>query len=193
MLPILVREADTERLDLRRLDLAAIQLKIAGRYDLSGAEQQQLAEYLARHSDGNPLFLVELLRTLEIEQLLRHDGERWTLIQPRDSVVPPLLHQVIDRRLGRLRPATRDARPTLERAAALEARIGLNRPNPDGLTTREVEIWRLIAASHSNRQIADALFISPRTIERHIANIYLKIDAHSKAEATAYARRHQLA
>ncbi|HEX5164415.1 MAG TPA: LuxR C-terminal-related transcriptional regulator [Thermomicrobiales bacterium] len=37
--------------------------------------------------------------------------------------------------------------------------------------------------------LADTLFLSPRTIERHIANIYLKIDAHSKAEATAYARR----
>jgi DNA-binding NarL/FixJ family response regulator len=60
------------------------------------------------------------------------------------------------------------------------------------LTCREVEVLRLIAAGHSNRQIADALFISPRTIERHIANIYLKIDAHSKTEATAYALRHRL-
>ncbi len=64
-----------------------------------------------------------------------------------------------------------NARPTLERAAALEPRIGLNRPNPDGLTTREVEVSRRIAAGDSNRQIADALYISPRTIERHIANI----------------------
>ena len=39
----------------------------------------------------------------------------------------------------------------------------------------------------SNRAIADALFLSPRTIERHIANIYLKIDVHSKAEAMAFA------
>ncbi len=60
------------------------------------------------------------------------------------------------------------------------------------LTCREVEVLRLIAAGHSNRQIADALFISPRTIERHIANIYLKIDAHSKTEATAYAQHHHL-
>ncbi len=140
MLPILVREADTERLDLRRLDLAAIQLKIAGRYDLSGAELQQLAEYLARHSDGNPLFLVELLRTLEIEQLLRHDGERWTLIQPRDSVVPPLLHQVIDRRLGRLRPATRDA-------LAIAAIIGYEVP---------VTIWGTVS-SLPDEQLADVV------------------------------------
>jgi DNA-binding NarL/FixJ family response regulator len=63
---------------------------------------------------------------------------------------------------------------------------------PDRLTNREVEVLRLIAAGNSNRQIADQLFISPRTIERHIANIYLKIDAHSKAEATRFALQHHL-
>ncbi len=52
---------------------------------------------------------------------------------------------------------------------------------------------RLIAAGRSNRQIAEALYLSPRTAERHVANIYLKIGAHSKAEATAYALRHALA
>jgi DNA-binding NarL/FixJ family response regulator len=61
------------------------------------------------------------------------------------------------------------------------------------LTIRETEVLRLIAAGHSNRQIADTLFLSPRTIERHIANIYLKIDAHSKTEATSYARQYNLA
>jgi len=82
-----------------------------------------------------------------------------------------------------------DARAVLEAAAAVSARPA---PAADGLTPREVEVLCLIAADHSNRVIADRLFISPRTIERHIANIYLKIDAHSKAEATAYARRHNL-
>lgn len=62
-----------------------------------------------------------------------------------------------------------------------------------GLSPRELEVLRLIAAGHSNREIAEALFLSPRTVERHIANIYLKIDVHSKAEATAYAKRQQLA
>ena len=55
------------------------------------------------------------------------------------------------------------------------------------LTPREVEVLQLIAAGYSNRRIADALFLSPRTVERHIANIYIKIDVHTKAEATAWA------
>ena len=62
-----------------------------------------------------------------------------------------------------------------------------------GLTRRELEVLRLIAAGRSNREIAAALYLSPRTAERHVANIYLKIGAHSKAEAAAYALRHDLA
>ena len=63
---------------------------------------------------------------------------------------------------------------------------------PAGLTAREVEVLRLVAAGRSNRAIAAALSLSVRTVERHIANILRKIDAHSKAEATAYAFRHGL-
>ena len=60
------------------------------------------------------------------------------------------------------------------------------------LTSREREVLDLIAAGHSNRQIAEILYLSPRTIERHIANIYLKLDVHTKAEATAWALVHGL-
>ncbi len=60
-------------------------------------------------------------------------------------------------------------------------------PPPHALSAREFEVLRLIAVGQSNRQIAEELSLSPRTIERHIANIYLKIDVHSKAEATAFA------
>jgi DNA-binding NarL/FixJ family response regulator len=66
-------------------------------------------------------------------------------------------------------------------------------PYPCRLTTREVEILRLIAAGMSNREMAEALCRSERTIERHIENLYRKIGAHSKADATAFAFRHHLA
>lgn len=61
------------------------------------------------------------------------------------------------------------------------------------LTAREVEVLRLIAAGKSNREMAAALCRSERTVERHVENIYRKIGAHSKADATAYAFRHRLA
>ena len=60
------------------------------------------------------------------------------------------------------------------------------------LTHREVEVLRLIAAGKSNQQIADELVLSLRTVERHITNLYAKIGAHGKADATAYALRHGL-
>lgn len=63
---------------------------------------------------------------------------------------------------------------------------------PDGLTAREVEVLRLIAGGRTNREISEELVLSPRTVARHISNIYGKIDARGKAEATAYAIRKNL-
>jgi non-specific serine/threonine protein kinase len=56
-----------------------------------------------------------------------------------------------------------------------------------GLTARELEILRLIAAGRVNREVADELFISPATVARHIANIYRKLDIDSRAKLTAFA------
>jgi DNA-binding CsgD family transcriptional regulator len=87
-------------------------------------------------------------------------------------------------------------RPHLERALRLRGR---RKPQtdreaqfPDGLTEREVEVLRLVAGGKSNREIADELVLSTRTVERHVTNIYAKIDAHGRADATAYALRHGL-
>ena len=51
---------------------------------------------------------------------------------------------------------------------------------------------RLIAAGKSNRAIAEELFISERTVERHVSNILIKLDVSSRSAATAYAYEHQL-
>jgi class 3 adenylate cyclase/DNA-binding CsgD family transcriptional regulator len=64
---------------------------------------------------------------------------------------------------------------------------------PDGLTSREAEVLQLLARGKISREIAEALYLSVRTVERHIANVYLKIDAHGRADATAYAIKHGLA
>ena len=56
-----------------------------------------------------------------------------------------------------------------------------------GLTARELEILSLLARGFSNREMADQLVLSPRTIERHLENMYRKTGARNRAEATAYA------
>jgi DNA-binding CsgD family transcriptional regulator/pimeloyl-ACP methyl ester carboxylesterase len=63
----------------------------------------------------------------------------------------------------------------------------------DGLSPRELEVLRLVAAGESNSQIARRLGLSTHTVERHVANLYRKIGARGRADATAYALRRGLA
>ncbi|MDQ3524721.1 MAG: response regulator transcription factor [Chloroflexota bacterium] len=57
------------------------------------------------------------------------------------------------------------------------------------LTSRENEVLRLLAQGNSTREIAEALFISPRTAATHITNILGKLDVSSRTAAVAYAMR----
>jgi DNA-binding CsgD family transcriptional regulator len=90
---------------------------------------------------------------------------------------------------------TLNAVPALVQVDTLRARLVPEQrraPHPDGLTAREVMVLRLIAAGRSNREIAATLSISERTVNRHITNLYTKIDAHGRADATAYVFQHDL-
>ena len=71
---------------------------------------------------------------------------------------------------------------------------GLTTPRslPAGLTEREAEVLRLIAAGSSNKEIAAALFLSEKTVSRHLSNIFTKLGVSSRAAATAFAFEHQL-
>ena len=68
----------------------------------------------------------------------------------------------------------------------------LHRPFPDGLTAREVEVLRLVASGRSNPQIAGELFLSEKTVARHLSNIFTKIGVASRTAAAAYAYEHDL-
>ena len=59
----------------------------------------------------------------------------------------------------------------------------------DSLSEREREIFQLIAEGHSNKAIADLLFVSPATVETHRAHILQKLDVHNTAELVLYAVR----
>jgi DNA-binding CsgD family transcriptional regulator len=58
---------------------------------------------------------------------------------------------------------------------------------PAGLTHREIEVLRLVAAGKNSAEIASELVLSRRTVERHISNIYHKTDTHNRSEVTAFA------
>jgi DNA-binding NarL/FixJ family response regulator len=61
------------------------------------------------------------------------------------------------------------------------------------LSSREIEVLRLLAAGKSNQQIADELMISPFTVNRHVSNIYAKTGVANRAEAASFANRQGLA
>jgi DNA-binding CsgD family transcriptional regulator len=63
---------------------------------------------------------------------------------------------------------------------------------PSGLSDREVEVLRLVAGGLSNREIAAALSISPRTAEHHVQHVYAKIGVSTRAGAAMYAMEHAL-
>jgi DNA-binding CsgD family transcriptional regulator len=87
--------------------------------------------------------------------------------------------------LGALREA--DAAAALMRSLGARGRAG---PRAVGLLSRrETEVLRLLGDGHSNREIAERLFISPKTAEHHVSHIYGKLGVNSRAEAAAYAAR----
>lgn len=63
---------------------------------------------------------------------------------------------------------------------------------PHGLSARELEVLRLLATGRTNRSIATELALSERTVERHVSNIFTKIDVSSRAAATAFAYQSNL-
>jgi DNA-binding NarL/FixJ family response regulator len=76
--------------------------------------------------------------------------------------------------------------------ARVEALLGLEAGRPDGLSPRELEVLRLLAVGRTNREIASELGISERTVDRHVSNIFTKVDVSTRSAATAYAFEHEL-
>jgi ATP/maltotriose-dependent transcriptional regulator MalT len=78
--------------------------------------------------------------------------------------------------------------------AYVDSLLQKKRPESAGpLTKREVEVLKLVASGMTNRRIAARLFISEKTVARHLNNIFNKLDLPSRSAATAYAYQHDLA
>jgi DNA-binding NarL/FixJ family response regulator len=81
------------------------------------------------------------------------------------------------------------AAPDLRRVSE----VAQSSEQPHGLSGREVEVLRLLATGMTNRAIADELYLSVKTVDRHVSNLFSKLGVNSRAAATAYAFRNNLA
>ena len=192
---VMLKDHETAEMLYRRLsvlsDMAQIYLQCVPRI-LGGA-----AALLGNHDTARAHYrkaqeLMSANRHRPEVALTRLDLAELLLDHYADERAEALEH--LDFAIGELRDMK--MQPALERAlgrqAGLEAKQVEKPAYPDGLTKREVEVLRLIAAGKSNREVATELVLSIRTVERHIFNIYSKINAHGRAAATSYAISHQL-
>ena len=115
-----------------------------------------------------------------------------TKIEPRPH--RPALS--VDEAAGSLRAEVRAGRLDGEAVDAVLKtaghRVRRRREWPAGLTSREVEVLRLVARGLSHRQIADRLTIAPKTVGSHVEHIYTKIGANNRAMAGVFAIKHGL-
>jgi putative nucleotidyltransferase with HDIG domain len=115
-----------------------------------------------------------------------------TLIEPRPYNQKMDAQQAADDVLAEVRNGRLDADATAAVLAAAGHRPAKRREWPAGLTTREVEILRLVARGQTNRQIAASLTISPKTAGTHVEHIYTKLGVTNRALASLFAAKHGL-
>jgi non-specific serine/threonine protein kinase len=187
--------------------------------DPAGAAARLRASLALRQELGEPLSVAECLEGLAL--VAAHDRPAWAarllgaaesirqrIGAPRPPVDQPALAAAVAATraaLGKRAFATAWAaggalpertvgealaQPDASPPAAAAAPVT---PPAGGLSRRETEVLRLVAGGLSNQEIAGDLALSVRTVERHITNLYGKIGARGRADATAFAFRHHLA
>jgi DNA-binding CsgD family transcriptional regulator len=125
---------------------------------------------------------------LELADLLLTDFP-----QDREAATSHLEHAIAELTALDMQPARHRARALAARLTTTPASALTREPSaPDGLSAREVEVLRLIAAGKTNKEIADTLFISLNTVLRHVTHIFAKTGCANRAEAATFAARHGL-
>ena len=189
---------------LRRAPLCAAAVEIAvaaGRLDDAAAAASELAETASTYATSGleamaaaarGAVLLAEDRAEEALPVLRDACRRWQELGAAYDAAGTCV------RLAEAYRALDDdasAAAEVARAEAMYERLGAHRPAPDlpdGLTRREWEVLSLVADGRSNREIGERLYISDRTVARHLTNIFFKIGVTSRTQAARYAIDHGL-
>ena len=146
-------------------------------------------------------FLLATGRTEDALSTLRAACSGWTELEaPHDCAKVRVLLAQAYRQLGDIESSEREfdaARSAFEELGAeLDARQageGRRVTLPNGLTEREGEVLALVAAGSTNRQIAEALLLSQKTVERHVSNIFTKLEVTTRTAAARFAFEYGIA
>jgi DNA-binding NarL/FixJ family response regulator len=169
--------------------------------DIARRYATDVLQAMAAHARGE----VELAKGSARAALiaLRDAFELWRQAEaPYETARVRVLIAAASRELGDVESADLE----IEAAAALFGRLGatadlahldtlrkrVTKVNQHGLTPRELQVLRQIAAGKTNKAMAADLSVSERTIDRHVSNILVKLGVPSRAAATAYAYSHKL-
>jgi pimeloyl-ACP methyl ester carboxylesterase/DNA-binding CsgD family transcriptional regulator len=168
--------------------VARATLRAASGTDVTELLPSVVAPTLVLHRRDMPQIPVDLSRSLAKDlprgRLVVLDGTQPSLFMEHPGMVVSMLTDFF---CDGIEPAAGVAQGMAKAAPGDPA------PLAHGLSRREVEVLGLLAGGESNRQIARRLGLSPHTVERHVANLYRKIGARGRADATAYAFRGGLA
>ena len=190
--------AGGSRMERAELHAAQVEIALAGG-DVALAESaadEVAATAEAYHSDGlravghRCVGAVRLAqgRAAEAIGLLRMAFLHWQALDvPYEAARMRMLLADGYRALGDVDAADREAAAARACFDRLGVRSGGGTTVPAGLTPREVEVVRLIAAGKSNRGIATELVLSEKTVARHLSNIFAKVGATSRAGVAAFA------
>jgi DNA-binding CsgD family transcriptional regulator len=154
---------------------AAIVAQMRERLDGSG--------YPLRLSGGAISRPARVLAAAEAYQAMREPRPH----RPQLSAEAAAAELRADAKAGRLDPEAVEAV-----LGAAGHRVPRRRGGPAGLTTREIEVLRLVARGLSNKEIAGRLVITPKTVGNHVEHIYRKIEASTRAAASLYAMQQGL-
>ena len=205
----MIARALEEEPDDPRLLEAAVTIALA-RGD--AAEARSFVERLRRSAGTDAPTLLEAITSRAEGQVLLAEGEPrealralrtafglWQQLDaPYDAARVRVSIAHASRALGDRETAEREiaaARRVFEALGAAPALADLDGAGgpSHGLSPRELEVLRHLAGGRTNREIADQLGISERTVERHVSNLYTKLDVSTRAAATAWAYEHDLA
>ncbi len=155
--------------------LGAIAVQHRERLDGSGYPRGLAGAAISRHA--------RLLAAADAYQAMREPRPH----RPARTADDAAVELRAEARAGRLDPEAVEAV-----LGAAGHRVLRRREGPAGLTQREVEVLRLLARGLSNKEIAAALVITPKTVANHVEHIYAKIGASTRARASLFAMQHGL-